>query len=46
MVKNIVKTILTADVSIRIVATMSVVLIAGTIGYILQTKENAKQITK
>lgn len=46
MVKNIVKTILTAEVSIRIAATMSVALIAGTIGYILQTKENTKQITK
>jgi len=46
MVKSIVKNILTAEVSIRIVATMSAALIAGTIGYILQTKENAKQITK
>jgi hypothetical protein len=46
MVKSIVKNILTAEVSIRIVAIMSVALIAGTIGYILQTREDTNQITK
>ena len=46
MVKNIAKTILTADVSIRLVAIITVAAIAKTIGCIVEKKQNSKQKAK